>query len=223
MIYVHLYYILQLLITHSNTQDISTTLLSRFDFYILFHTADELVSLSGRNGDDAGRLQRRNRGLCGPGTATAAAVAPFRARDRRLRSGLRLRRRRPGTRRRGPCGPGHQQQVGPSATADRGRGLRAVRRVQAGPVRVRGRVVPAGGTAARVQPGFPAGAHGRAEGDGRRAVRHRAKDVRGRARRASGARPVSVLQLSADRPKMKRATEAFKNIYIYTNTILYIP
>lgn len=183
----------------------------RFVRIVVFYT-DECIFrgnaatiLSDHGGDDAcSRRQRRNRGSLGPGTATAAAVGPIRTRDRRLRPELRLRRCRPRARRRRPSGHGHQQDGALRGPADLGR-VRAVRGLQAGPVRVRGRIVPAGGTAAQVQPGVPARAHDRAEGDGRRAVRHCAKDVRGRARRArvqaargASAGSVTVLQLSAD-------------------------
>jgi len=100
----------------------------------------------------------------GPGASTPAAGCPIRARGQGLRGGLRL-RRRPGARGRRPGGRGRRQNGALRGPAGRGR-LRAVR-VRVGPVRVRGRVVPAGRTTAQVQPGFPAGAHGRAESDGR--------------------------------------------------------
>lgn len=194
--------------------------------------ANAATVLSDRDGGDGarGRRRRRNRGARGPGTATAAAVGPIRARGRWLRPGLRLRRCRPRARprRRPGGGHGHRQDGALRGPADPGR-VRAVRGLQAGPVRVRGRIVPAGGTAAQVQPGVPARPHDRAEGDGRRAVRHRAKDVRGRARRArvqaargASAGPVTVLQLSADRPKIKRAMKAKKKNKRFTQIVIYL-
>lgn len=109
----------------------------------------------------------------------AAAVGPVRGRRGRqeLRRGVR------------PRGA-------PSAAGRGAGGLRADRRVQAGPVGVRGRVVPAGGAAAPVRPGRAARPDGRAQGDGRRAVGQRVQDVRGRARARSrgggGGVPVRV-------------------------------
>jgi len=132
------------------------------------------------------RLDNRGQGGRGPATIIAATVGPVRPGGSRLRGRLRLRRRTTGAR-------GRRRQVRDGGTL-RGRllgsggRLRAVHRVQAGPVGVcGGLVVPAGGTAAPLQPGGAARAHGGAEGDGRRTVRHRAQNVRGRARPGAGA------------------------------------
>lgn len=159
----------------------------------LSYVADDANNNSGARG----RRLRRNRDVrCGAATAAGRRVQP---RSERLRG--RLRPRRAG-------GHGRRQDDTLRGHADGGR-LRAVARVQAGPVGVRGRVVPASGTAARVQPGRAARAHGRAQGHRRRAVRHRAKDLRGRAcprvralRPGGVPTPGRILQLSIGRPKI---------------------
>lgn len=87
------------------------------------------------------------------------------------------RRRRGASRSRGL---GHHQDGALRRPTVGGR-LRADGRVQTGPVGVRGRVVPASGTDASVQPGRPAGEHGCTESDGRRAVRDHPQVCGGRA------------------------------------------
>lgn len=164
-------------------------------------------------GGDAGcRRLRRN---CGDvrGAATATVVGPIQSGSPGLRGRLRL-RWCPSARCR-PRGTGRQQDGALRRRADGGR-LRAVRRVQARLVGVRGRFVPASGTATPVQPCRPAGAHGGAEGDGRRAIRYRAQDVHRRARgrvqasrsRRGGTRPVDLLQLSGGRQKINIVEKA---------------
>lgn len=188
------------------------------------------------------RLLRDNRGQGdrSPATIVAATVGPVQPGGSRLRARLRLRRRTTGAR-------GRRRQVGDGGTLRRrlraagdrlrasGGRLRAVHRVQAGPVGVRGLVVPAGGTAAPLRPDGPTRAHGGAEGDGRRAVRRRAQNVRGRARPRAGASAPRVrsdrggagpvLQLlSSGRPqveegRVKKQISFWYYIYMY---IIYL-
>lgn len=172
-------------------------------FYASADNANGKV-VGGHAGGVGGADRRRCR-RDGRGAATAeTAVEPVQPGSPGLRDRLRL-RRCPGA---GGRAGGQDGAVRGRAATGRGR-LRAVLRVQAGPVGVRGRVFPAGGTVAPVQPRGAAGAHGRAESDGRRAVRHRAKDVRGRARarvqaavRGAGRVTIQLLQLPVDRPQM---------------------